>query len=59
MNNELLERIKEKGLPYVVANENGDIIRAGVGKATLENFASQCEEWRVMKTSEYESKYHK
>jgi hypothetical protein len=59
MNNELLERIKEKRLPYVVANHKGDIIRAGIGRATLENFASLCEEWQVMSTSEYEKEYHK
>lgn len=59
MNNEILETIKEKGLPYVVAGKNGDIIRAGVGRATLEKFAAQCDEWKVMKTEEYEREFHK
>ena len=59
MNNEILEIIKEKRLPYVVANQKGDIIRAGIGKATLENFASLCKEWQVMSISEYEKEYHK
>lgn len=43
----------------MVASKNGDIIRAGVGRATLEKFAAQCDEWKVMKTEEYEREFYK
>ena len=47
----LLPVIRNK-TPYVVVDEFGRIIRAGVGKKTLEKFA-ELGPWRVMETREY------